>query len=148
MARYIQKTMINAGDYMHKSLLPEGWVAPKGYANGILCQGEMLYVGGQVGWNANCEFETDDFVEQVRQALINVKAVLAAGDARPEDMVRMTWYITDKQAYTTQLSPIGQAYREVMGKNFPAMSVVQVVALVEDRAQVEIEVTAVKPPGN
>ena len=130
---------------MHKSLLPEGWVQPKGYANGILCETEAaLYVGGQIGWNAESEFETDDFVEQVHQALLNIRAVLKAGDAGPEHMVRMTWYITDKEAYISNLRSIGRVYREVMGKNFPAMSVVQVVALVEDRAQVEIEVTAVR----
>ena len=130
---------------MHKSLLPEGWVQPKGYANGILCEtGAVLYVGGQIGWNAESEFETDDFVEQVHQALLNIRAVLKAGDAGPEHMVRMTWYITNKEAYISNLRSIGRVYREVMDKNFPAMSVVQVVALVEDRAQVEIEVTAVR----
>ena len=129
---------------MHQAILPEGWAQPKGYANGVLAQsGQTLYVGGQIGWNARMEFETDDFVEQVKQALENVKAVLEAGGGGAENMVRMTWYITDKQEYTSQLRGIGQAYRDVMGKNFPAMSVVQVLALVEDRAKVEIEVTAV-----
>ena len=131
---------------MHTQLLPEGWAPPKGIANGILTSGgETLYLGGQIGWNGQCEFETDDFVAQVRQALENIKAVLEEGGAGPEHMVRMTWYVTNKIEYTQNLKPIGQAYREVMGKNFPAMSVVQVVALVEDRAKVEIEVTAVKP---
>ena len=129
---------------MHTHLLPEGWPRPKGYANGVLAEGgKTIFIGGQIGWNSNCEFETDDFVEQVAQALANVKAVLAAADAGPEHMVRMTWYITDKKAYTDNQREIGQAYREVMGKHFPAMSVVQVVALVEDAAKVEIEVTAV-----
>lgn len=131
---------------MHKQLLPEGWAPPKGFANGVITLGkEQLYIGGQIGWNGQCEFETDDFVEQVRQALENVKAVLKEGGAGPEHMVRMTWYITSKTDYVNNLKPIGQAYRDVLGKNFPAMSVVQVVALVEDRAKVEIEVTAVKP---
>lgn len=129
---------------MHKHLLPEGWPRPKGYANGVLAEGgKTIYIGGQIGWNSDCIFETDDFVAQVAQALDNVKAVLNAADAGPEHMVRMTWYITDKVAYTDNLGAIGQAYRDIMGKNFPAMSVVQVVALVEDAAKVEIEVTAV-----
>lgn len=130
---------------MHVSLLPEGWPQPKGFANGVLCKtGETLYVGGQIGWNSQGEFETDDFVEQIRQALLNVRAVLESANTGPEHMARMTWYVTNRQEYVNNLRPIGRAYREVMGKNFPAMSVVQVVALVEERAQVEIEVTAVK----
>ena len=129
---------------MHRAILPEGWVQPKGYANGVLAQpGQTLYVGGQIGWNSQAVFESDDFVHQVRQSLENVKAILQAAGAGPEHMTRMTWYITNKEEYTTQLRDIGQAYRSVMGKNFPSMSVVQVVALVEDRAKVEIEVTAV-----
>tara|TARA_B110000908_G_scaffold130591_1_gene153566 strand:+ start:971 stop:1363 length:393 start_codon:yes stop_codon:yes gene_type:complete len=129
---------------MRKALLPEGWVLPRGYTNGILTEGgKTIYVGGQIGWNNQAEFETDDFVEQVRQTLLNVHDILVAGGAAPEHMVRMTWYITDKQAYANNLRPIGQAYRDIMGKNFPVMSVVQVAALIEDRAQVEIEVTAV-----
>ena len=129
---------------MHQHLLPEGWERPKGYANGVKCSaGETVFVGGQIGWNSQCEFQTDDFVEQVEQALQNVKAVLESAGAGPEHMARMTWYITDKQAYVDNLRPIGQAYTAVMGKNFPAMSVMQVVALIEDRAKVEIEVTAI-----
>ena len=128
---------------MHKTLLPEGWAEPKGYANGIIASGEVLYLGGQIGWNAQCEFETDDFVEQLRQTLVNIKAILATGGAGPENMVRMTWFVTDKQAYVDNLRDIGRTYRDVLGKNFPSMSVVQVTALMEDRAQVEIEVTAV-----
>lgn len=131
---------------MHTSILPEGWVQPKGYANGVLADpGRTLYIGGQIGWNGQAQFETDDFVGQVRQALLNIRDVLEAADGGPEHMVRMTWYITSKTDYTGNLKGIGQAYREVMGKNFPAMSVVQVIALVEDRAKVEIEVTAVLP---
>ena len=130
---------------MHKSLLPEGWLEPKGYANGVVASGEVIYLGGQIGWNSQCEFETDDFVEQFRQTLINIKHVLEAGGASPESMVRMTWFITDKKAYNENLREIGRIYRQILGRNFPAMSVVQVVALMEDRAKVEIEVTAVKP---
>ena len=130
---------------MHKSLLPEGWLEPKGYANGVVASGEVIYLGGQIGWNSQREFETDDFVEQFRQTLINIKDVLEAGGASPENMVRMTWFITDKKAYNENLREIGRVYRQILGRNFPAMSVVQVVALMEDRAKVEIEVTAVKP---
>ncbi len=131
---------------MHTSILPEGWVQPKGYANGVLANpGRTLYIGGQIGWNGQAEFETDDFVGQVKQALLNIHDVLEAAGGGPEHMVRMTWYITSKTDYTSNLKGVGQAYREVMGKNFPAMSVAQVVALVEDRAKVEIEVTAVLP---
>lgn len=131
---------------MHGQVLPEGWVVPKGYANGILCDsGKTLFIGGQIGWNANGEFESDDFVGQTKQALINVREVLSAAGARPEHMARMTWYLTSKRDYAENLRPIGQAYREVMGRHFPAMSVFQVLALIEDRAQIEIEVTAVLP---
>jgi enamine deaminase RidA (YjgF/YER057c/UK114 family) len=129
---------------MQETLLPEGWPRPSGYANGIAAEGvRTLYLGGQIGWTPEGVFETSDFTLQVRQALENIKAVLAAGGAGPEHMVRMTWYITDKQAYKANLAAIGATYMDVMGKNFPAMSVVQVTALVEDEAQVEIEVTAV-----
>lgn len=129
---------------MHKQLSPDGWAEPKGYANGIIAQGETLYLSGQIGWNAQGVFETDDFVKQLHQTLLNIKAILIAGGAGPEHMTRMTWFITDKQAYTDNLRAIGAAYREVLGKNFPAMSVVEVSALMEDRAKIEIEVTAVK----
>ena len=130
---------------MHTTLLPDGWPRPKGYANGILARGEeTIYIGGQIGWNSQCVFETDDFAGQVRQTLENIKAVLESAGAGPQHMVRMTWYITNKKAYVDNIADVGAAYRAVMGKSFPAMSVVQVTALVEDRAQVEIEVTAVK----
>ena len=130
---------------MHTTLLPEGWSRPKGYANGIITAGsESIYIGGQIGWNAACKFETDDFIEQVKQALKNVIAVLDTAAAGPQHVVRMTWYITDRAAYVNNLRAIGTAYRGVMGKNFPAMSVVVVAALIEDRAKVEIEATAVK----
>ncbi len=130
---------------MHKVLLPEGWPRPGGYANGVMASGQQhIFCGGQIGWNAQQVFEAHDFTAQARQALENVKAVLAAGGAGPEHITRMTWYITDKRAYLDNLREVGLAYREVMGKNFPAMSVLEVTALVEDEALVEIEVTAVK----
>ena len=130
---------------MHTTLLPQGWPRPRGYANGVMALGsETIHIGGQIGWNTQCVFETTDFTAQVQQALENVMAVLASAGAGPEHMVRMTWYITDKNAYVSNLSEVGAAYRAVMGKNFPAMSVVQVVELIEDQALVEIEVTAVK----
>lgn len=130
---------------MHKILQPEGWASPKGYSNGISASGESIFIAGLIGWNKDCEFESDDFVDQCRQAFENIVAVLKEADAGPEHMTRMTWYITDKQEYLRRGREVGQAYREVLGKNFPAMSAIQVVALMEDRAQVEIEVTAVKP---
>jgi enamine deaminase RidA (YjgF/YER057c/UK114 family) len=130
---------------MIKKLQPPGWADPKGYANGILARGALLFVGGQIGWNAQQQFESDDFIAQTRQALLNILAVLQAGGAGPEHMVRMTWYVVDRVEYAARLKELGTVYREVMGKNFPAMTCVEVAALVEDRAQVEIEVTAVVP---
>ncbi|NBO88152.1 MAG: RidA family protein [Betaproteobacteria bacterium] len=124
---------------------PAGWASPKGYANGVLASGRQLFVGGQIGWNAQCQFDSDDLVDQVRQALRNCLAVVETAGGRPEHIVRMTWYLVDKKAYVARLKEIGVAYREVMGRNFPAMTAVQVVSLVEDRARVEIEVTAVLP---
>ena len=128
-----------------KKLQPPDWLEPRGYANGIKTQGSLIFVGGQIGWNAAQEFESDDFIAQTRQALINIKAVLTAGGAGSEHMVRMTWYVTDRLDYSARLKELGAVYREVMGKNFPAMTCVEVSGLVEDRAQVEIEVTAVLP---
>lgn len=128
---------------MIKKIQPPDWAEPKGYANGILARGAMLFVGGQIGWNAEQQFETDDFVAQTRQTLQNIVAVLKAGGAGPEHMVRMTWYVVDRVEYVARLKELGVVYREVMGKNFPAMTCVQVAALVEERAQLEIEVTAV-----
>ena len=125
-------------------LQPPGWAAPKGYANGIAVRGTQVFVAGQIGWNAQSEFESDDLVDQVRQALENVKAVLAEAGAEPRHIVRMTWYLLDKREYVMRGREIGMAYREVLGREFGiAMSAVQVVGLVEDRAKVEIEVTAV-----
>ncbi|KGD87326.1 RidA family protein [Rhizobium sp. YS-1r] len=130
---------------MHMILQPEGWAKPIGYANGVAATGRQVFVGGQVGWNAQCQFETDDFVGQVRQTLMNVVAILAEAGARPEHITTMTWYFTDKAEYLGNLKGIGQAYREIMGKHFPAMAAMQVVALVEDRAKIEIQATAVIP---
>ena len=132
-------------DSSHLIVQPAGWASPKGYANGVLASGRQLFVGGQIGWNAQCQFDSDDLVDQVRQALCNCLAVVEAAGGRPEHIVRMTWYLVDKKAYVARLKEIGVAYREVMGRNFPAMTAVQVVSLVEDRALVEIEVTAVLP---
>jgi len=130
---------------MHTTLLPHGWPRPKGYANGIMAQGQHhIFCGGQIGWTSQEVFESNDFVGQLRQALLNVKAVLQAADAGPEHMTRMTWYITDRQAYLSELRAIGAVYREIMGKHFPAMSVVEVSALIEEQALVEVEVTAIR----
>lgn len=130
---------------MITKLQPPDWAEPKGYANGILARGALLFVGGQIGWNAAQQFESDDFVAQTRQTLQNIAAVLQAGGAGPEHMVRMTWYVVDRVEYNARLKEIGGVYREVMGRNFPAMTCVQVAALMESRAKIEIEVTAVLP---
>ncbi len=128
-----------------KHLQPPGWATPKGYANGIAARGTLVFVGGQIGWNAQQQFESDDFIHQTRQALQNVHDVLACAGAGPQHMVRMTWYITDRVEYNARLRELGEAYRSVMGRHFPAMTCVEVSALVEERARVEIEVTAVLP---
>ena len=130
---------------MLTKIQPPDWAEPKGYANGILARGALLFVGGQIGWNARQQVDSVDFVAQTRQALRNIAAVLQAGGAGPEHMARMTWYIIDRDEYNARLKEIGAVYREVMGRNFPAMTCVQVAALVEERAKVEIEVTAVVP---
>ena len=124
---------------------PEGWPRPRGYANGVEARGRLLFVAGQVGWNEQEQFASDDLVEQVRQALKNTLAVLAAGGAQPQHVARMTWYITDKREYLRRAPEIGAVYRELMGRHYPAMSMVEVAALMEDRARVEIETTAVIP---
>jgi len=126
-------------------LQPPDWAEPKGYANGVMARGALIFVGGQIGWNATQQFESDDFIVQTRQALINIVTVLKAGGAGPEHMVRMTWYVTDRAEYLARLKELGAAYREVMGRTFPAMTCVEVSGLVEDRARIEIEVTAVLP---
>ena len=130
---------------MKKLLQPEGWLAPKGYANGIATRGTLVFVGGQIGWNGQQQFETDDFILQTAQTLRNIAAVLKEANAGPEHMVRMTWYVTDRVEYNSRLPELGKVYREVMGKNFPAMACVQVAGLMEARAKIEIEVTAVIP---
>ncbi len=129
-----------------KVLQPPGWAAPRGYANGVMVSGVQVFVAGQIGWNAQCQFESDDLLAQTRQALVNVTAVLAQAGATPAHITRMTWYVTDKREYLARGKEIGAAFRELIGSYAIAMTAVQVVALMEDRAKVEIEVTAVLPP--
>ena len=124
-------------------LQPAGWPQPKGYANGIVAHGRQIFVGGMIGWDEHGEFTSDDFAEQTHLALKNIVAVLAEANAGPENIVRLTWYVTSKAEYLASAKAVGKAYREVMGYHFPVMALVQVVALVEDRAKVEIEATAV-----
>jgi enamine deaminase RidA (YjgF/YER057c/UK114 family) len=128
-----------------RALHPAGWAPAKGYANGIAAEGRLVFVGGQIGWNAAQVFESTDFVAQAQQALANVVAVLAEAGARPEHVTRMTWYVVDKREYLDCGKALGAAYREVMGRHFPAMTAVEVTALMEDAARVEIEATAVVP---
>jgi enamine deaminase RidA (YjgF/YER057c/UK114 family) len=131
---------------MSEILLPAGWAKPSGYANGIAASGRLVFVAGQIGWNpATCEIETDDFAAQTEIALRNVAAVLREAGAGPEHVVRMTWYITDKPAYLAARRDIGRTWREILGRHYPAIAVVVVSALIEDRAKVEIEATAVVP---
>jgi len=124
-------------------LQPPGWARPRGYANGIAAEGRQVFVSGQIGWDGEQRFASDDFAAQTRQALANVVAVLACAGARPEHLVRMTWYVTSRDEYNAALVEIGAAYRELIGRNYPAMSVVVVAGLLEPRAKVEIEATAV-----
>ena len=126
-------------------LLPPGWPRPRGYSNGVAVRGRQVFVAGMIGWDAQGQFHTDDFAGQVRQALQNIVDVLAEADARPEHIVRMTWYVTDKREYLAAGKAVGQAYRELIGSYNAVMTAVQVSALIEDRAKVEIEVTAVVP---
>jgi len=128
-----------------KILQPKHWTPPRGYANGVAARGTQVFVGGQIGWNAQQQFESDDFVAQARAALSNVVAVLAEAGARPEHLVRLTWYVVDKREYVASYRALGAVYREVVGRHFPAMTAVEVKALIEDRARVEIEATAVIP---
>ena len=130
---------------MNKILQPEGWVKPVGYSNGVAAKGRLVFVAGQIGWNARGEFETDDFVGQFRQCLKNIVAVLAEAGAEPAHITSMTWYFIDKQDYLTNLKAIGAAYREVIGRHYPAMTAMQVAALIEDRAKIEIQAMAVVP---
>ena len=128
-----------------QTLNPAEWAAPKGYANGVAVQGRMIFVAGQIGWDAESRFESDDLVEQTKQALRNIVRVLAEAGARPEHLVRLTWYVVDKKDYLARNNDLGKAYRDIIGKHYPAMTLVQVAALLEDRAKIEIEATAVIP---
>ncbi|WP_341897414.1 RidA family protein [Ferrovibrio terrae] len=128
-----------------QSLNPAEWAKPKGYANGIAAEGRLVFVAGQIGWTAEAKFESDDLVDQTRQALRNIVRVLAEAGGRPEHIVRLTWYVVDKRDYMARNADLGKAYRDILGKHFPAMTLVQVAALLEDRAKVEIEATAVIP---
>jgi len=130
---------------MAKILQPDGWAKPAGYANGVSARGRLIHVAGQIGWNKDSQFETDDFVSQVRRSLQNVVAVLACDGARPEHIVSMTWYFTSKREYLDNLKAVGDAYRETIGRHFPAMTAIEVSALMEDRAKVEIQAVAVAP---
>lgn len=128
-----------------KILHPPHWATPRGYANGVAARGTLVFVGGQIGWNAAQQFESDDFIAQTAQTLRNVAEVLQEAGATPAHMVRMTWYVVDRAEYLARLPELGEAYRAVMGRNFPAMTCVEVSALMEERAKIEIEVTAVIP---
>jgi enamine deaminase RidA (YjgF/YER057c/UK114 family) len=130
---------------MMKTLQPEGWAKPAGYANGVSARGRVIHVAGQIGWNKDSSFETDDFVGQVKQSLQNVVAVLACDGAGPEHIVSMTWYFTSKRNYLDNLKAVGEAYRQTIGRYFPAMTAIAVSALMEDRAKVEIQAVAVVP---
>ena len=130
---------------MWNVLQPEGWSAPKGYANGIEARGRHIFVAGMIGWNGQAQFETDDFVGQCKQALQNIVATLACANAGPQHIVRLTWYVKNKKEYLARGRELGQAYQAVIGRHYPVMSLVQVADLVEDRALVEIEATAVAP---
>jgi enamine deaminase RidA (YjgF/YER057c/UK114 family) len=129
----------------HQFLHPSHWKRAKGYANGVVAEGRTVFVAGQVGWNADQQFESQDFVAQTRQALENIVAVVREAGGKPEHITRLTWFITDKREYVSRLHEVGEAYRAVMGRHFPAMTMVQVAALVEDGARVEIEASAVLP---
>ena len=136
---------MTAAQSPHQLLHPRHWKRAKGYANGIAAEGRMVFVAGQIGWNADQKFESQDFVAQTRQALQNIVAVVREAGGAPEHITRLTWFITDKKEYLSRLAEVGEAYRSVMGTHFPAMTMVQVVALVEDGAKVEIEASAVIP---
>lgn len=128
-----------------RALHPAGWAPSKGFSNGIAAEGRQVFVAGQIGWNAQQEIVSDDFVAQVDQALRNIVEILAEAGARPEHLVRLTWYVTDKREYLARAREVGQAYQNVIGRHYPAMTLVQVAALLEERAKVEIESTAVVP---
>lgn len=124
-------------------LQPENWAPARGYANGVVAEGKLIVLGGQIGWNAQQEFESEEFVDQFRQTLVNIKTLLREAGAGPEHLVRLTWFITDRDAYLGSQKEMGAVYRDVIGRHYPPMSVVQVVQLVESRAKIEIEATAV-----
>ena len=124
---------------------PEGWAVPKGYSNGVVGAGRILFVGGQIGWNARCRFESDEFLHQFRQTLENVVAIVRAAGGGPEHIASMTWYVVDKRDYVADPKALGRIYREVMGRHFPAMACVEVKALIEDRAKIEMQAIALLP---
>ena len=126
-------------------LQPPTWMKPRGYSNGVLCEGKLLFVAGQIGWDAQAQLVSDDLVAQVEQALKNIVAILQQGGARPEHLVRLTWYVVDKHEYAAASKAIGEAYRKIIGRHYPVMTLVEVADLLEDRARVEIEATAVVP---
>ena len=128
-----------------KILLPDGWTSPKGYSQGVIAEGRQIFVSGQIGWDETGTFQTNDFAEQTGQTLRNILTILNAANAGAEHITRMTWFITDKKEYLASLKSLGQIYREEMGHHYPVMSVVEVNALIEDKAKVEIEATAVIP---
>ena len=136
---------MSTNDAPHQLLHPGSWKRTKGYANGVVAEGRMVFVAGQIGWNADQQFESSDLVAQVRQALDNVVAVVREAGGTPAHVTRLTWFITDKAEYLSRLREVGEAYRSVMGRHFPAMTMVQVAALIEDQARVEIEASAVLP---
>jgi enamine deaminase RidA (YjgF/YER057c/UK114 family) len=131
---------------MMEILQPAAWARPRGYANGMAAEGRQVFIAGQIGWNVAQRFDHHDLAGQVRQALQNIVAVLAEAGGRPEHITRLTWYLLDKRDYIAQAGPIGSAYRDVIGRHYPAMTAVQVSGLIEDAALVEIEATAVIPP--
>ncbi len=126
-------------------LQPPSWARPRGYSNGVATSGQLIFISGQIGWDEQCQFQTNDFVGQARQALENIIAILAEADGKPEHITRLTWYVVDKREYLDNGRALGEVYREVIGKHYPAMTAVQVTALMEDAARVEIEATAVIP---
>jgi enamine deaminase RidA (YjgF/YER057c/UK114 family) len=137
--------MTHQAHQAHQAILPNGWPRPKGYANGVVAQGRMLFIAGMIGWDAQGQFHSDDFAQQARQALQNIAEVLREAGAAPQHIVRMTWYVTDKREYLAAGKAIGQAFRDILGVYDIAMTAVEVRALIEDRAKVEIEATAVLP---
>ena len=139
------KQSVKVAQTLHQVLQPDGWAKPKGYANGISASGRTIYVAGQVGWNAQGQFESDDLVAQTGQTLRNVVAVLAVGGASPEHLTSMTWYFTDKAEYLARLPEIGTVYRHTIGRHYPTMAAIEVSALMEDRAKIEIQAIAVLP---